>query len=269
MAPEQKLEQLRDILGSMGSVVIAYSGGADSSFLLHVASAVLKEKALAVTAFSPTYTGRERDQAMQFTASAGIAHCFIATEETNDERYSSNPPDRCYWCKQELFSRLKSIQYERGFNWIADGTNTDDHRDYRPGMRAACEFSVRSPLVEAGLAKEEIRALSRTMGLSTAERPSQPCLASRIPYGTPITIERLTMVERAEEILAGLGFTLCRVRHHETVARIEVPAEDLRRLLEDPVREAVISRFKNIGYRYVAVELQGYRTGSMNEAIGR
>ncbi len=257
------------MIADMGSVVVAYSGGADSSFLLAVAHQELRDRVLAVTAHSSTYTRRELDEALETVRKIGATHMVIETEEFADERYASNPPDRCYYCKEELFTRLKAIALERGYNHVVDGNNHDDLADYRPGLRAACDLGVRSPLLEAQITKEEIRLLSRRIGLETWDRPPRPCLASRFPYGTPITEERLSMVDRAEEMLAGMGFTSLRVRHHGDLARIEVPPAELPRLTEEPARERIVRGMKEMGFVYVTLDLQGYRTGSMNEVLTR
>jgi uncharacterized protein len=261
-----KWDALTASLREMGSAVVAFSGGVDSTFLLHAARVALGDKVLAVTATSPTYPKSERDEADRIAREWVVRHRFIESNELDIPGFSSNPPDRCYHCKKELFGLLSGIARKEGYAAVCDGSNADDLNDYRPGRRAARELGVRSPLLENGITKEEIRALSRNFSLPTAEKGSFACLSSRFPYGTEITEESLRRVESCEEILRGFGFRQFRVRVHGAVARIEVGPEEIPRLFEPPVADAVHEGFRKNGFLYVSVDLKGYRTGSMNES---
>ncbi len=267
-SPEEKYQSLQHILREMGSVVIGYSGGVDSTFLLRVASELLRHKALAVIGRSDTYPTREFEEAVRLAESFGARYRVVKTQETDIRKFRENPPNRCYFCKMELFSKLTAIAQEEGLHWVADGTIVDDVGEFRPGMRAKNENGVRSPLLEARLTKREVRDLSRTLGLPTWDKPSFACLSSRFPYGFRITKENLMKIDAAETLLRDLGFKYFRVRHHDDkTARIELGHEEIKRLLDDELRENVVTRLKELGFTYVTLDLQGYRTGSMNEVL--
>ncbi len=261
-----KYARLKAILQQMGSVLVAFSGGADSSLLLAVAHAVLGDKVVAATAISPLFSEDERDQAWRFASALGIRHVFIE-EKLDNPQLLANPPERCYYCKRSLFERLKRLAREYELAYVAEGTQTDDMQDYRPGRQAALELGVRAPLAEAGLDKQEVRALSRYLGLPTAELPSQACLASRIPYGSPLTEEKLRQIAAAERFLREQGFSQIRVRHHGDIARIEAPATELLLLAQEPLRRQIVAALKALGFIYVTIDLEGFRSGSMNEAL--
>ena len=265
----EKYERLRRLIDGYGSLLVAYSGGVDSTLLLKVAHDVLGDRVLAVTAASPTYPGAEQEAAVALAARLGVRQVTIETDELEIAGFADNPPERCYFCKGELFGQLQQIARAEGIAHVVDGANADDAGDYRPGMQAAGELGVVSPLLEAGLTKDDVRALSKRFGLETWDKPSAACLASRFPYGETITREKLAMVESAERFLTGLGFRQVRVRHHGTIARIEVAPDEIERLASAAVRDQVTRALTDIGYSYVTIDCRGYRTGSLNEVLSQ
>lgn len=262
-----KLEKLKNIIKGQNSAVVAFSGGVDSTFLLSVAAKVLGDKVVAVTAHSSTYPERELREAISFAEENSIRHRVITSEELDVEGFSDNPVNRCYLCKNELYEKIKAVADEEGMECIFEGSNVDDLGDFRPGMQAVREHGVISPLREAQLTKEEIRILSKEMGLKTWDKQAFACLSSRFPYGEKITKERLQMVDRAEQLLLDLGFNQVRVRFHSNIARIEVTQQSFEKIIEPSVREKIYNEFKKIGFMYTALDLKGYRTGSMNEGL--
>ena len=261
-----KERALSDTLASLGSVIVAYSGGADSAYLAFVANRTLGERAVAVTADSPSYPERHRALAIRIARDFGLRHEIIQTNELERPEYRANPANRCYYCKHELYTHLSRIATGRGAV-IVDGNNADDRGDYRPGRQAAREFGVRSPLDEVNLAKDEIRELSRRAGLPTWDEPASACLSSRIPYNSEVTGEKLRMIERAERVLRGFGFRVCRVRHHDDLARVEIGVEELPRALEPDISARIVGAIQALGYRQVTIDPRGYRMGSLNEGV--
>jgi uncharacterized protein len=261
----KKYQKLQEILKSMESVVIAYSGGTDSTLVLKAAHDALGDKAIAMTAVSVSLPTGDRLEAMQIAEDIGVKHILVESEETSNPEYLANTPNRCFFCKQETYSKLSSYAKANGYKAIADGTNADDSNDFRPGRKAASEYGVRSPLQEAGFTKEEIRELSRELGLPNWDKPAAACLSSRIPYGTVITTQALSMVERSETFLRNLGLKQLRVRHHGTVARVETEPADFPILMDH--REEIIAGLKEIGYTYISLDLSGFHSGSMNDVF--
>ena len=263
----EKYKLLKDNIRSLGSLAVGFSGGVDSSLLLAVAQDVLSDKVIAVTSVDASVPERELNEAKEFCSIRGITHFICRVDPMKDEEYRHNGPDRCYFCKRGIFTEIKRIAAENGIKFVAEGSNIDDNSDYRPGHRAVEELSVRSPLREAGLYKQEIRKISKALGLPTWSKPAYACLASRFVYGEEITEEKLHMIDLAEQFLIEQGFPEERVRLHGKLARIEVPAGDIERLASDKVREAVFRKLKEIGFLFVTIDMQGYRQGSMNETI--
>ncbi|MDR2037759.1 MAG: ATP-dependent sacrificial sulfur transferase LarE [Bacteroidales bacterium] len=262
-----KLGKLRSFLQQKGRVAVAFSGGVDSTFLLKVAHEVLGNNVLAITARSGLFPVREMEESRAFTSENKIQHIICDIDELKIDGFIKNPPDRCYLCKKTLFRTFLKVASDHGFIYLSEGSNTDDAGDYRPGMKAIKELGVLSPLKESGFSKEEIRQLSREMGLPTWEKPSFACLASRFPYGEPITREKLNTIEKAEKFLFDLGFQQIRVRYHGNLARIEVAPGEMDQLMVPEMRRIIDEGIKKTGFTYVSVDLQGYRTGSMNESL--
>lgn len=263
----QKEQKLRELIRSFGSVIIAFSGGADSAYLAYIAHSELGDRALAVTGDSASYPSFQRNLAEMLVNGFGIMHEIVFTEEFADSNYTSNPPNRCYFCKSELYSKLDQLARERSFNVVCDGTNVDDGSDYRPGRQAAREHGVRSPLAECGMTKADIRRQSRLAKLPTWDEPASACLSSRIPYGEIVTIEKLSMVDRAENALKAAGFRQVRVRCHGEVARIEIAREEMSRAMTPEMSSQITGALKSIGFHYVTIDLDGYRMGSLNDSL--
>ena len=267
MSLEAKIDALENNLLGLERAVVCFSGGVDSGYLLAVAVSVLGKNAVALTAVSPSLAAEEGAGARSLAESLGVRHLLVETQELDDPRYAANPVNRCYFCKTEMYGVAVKEALNLGFSSVLDGFNVDDRSDLRPGRKAARELGVRSPLEESGFAKADVREAARRLGLPVWDKPALACLSSRFPYGTPITPERLTQVARCERVLREMGFRNCRVRYHDSVARIEVDAPDVPRLMEDAIRDEVDRRFRREGFSYVSVDLRGFRSGSLNEVL--
>ena len=262
-----KEEQLREIFRELESVIVAYSGGVDSSYVAYVANAELGPRAVCITGQSASLPAFQRVEIDRVVGKFGFQHEVIQTDELDNPSYQANNPDRCFFCKDELYTKLESVARERGIQTIVDGSTVDDLGDYRPGRRAAAQHAVRSPLIEVGLSKGEVRELSRRATLPTWDKPASPCLSSRIAYGTTVTIERLSKVDRGEEILREFGFREFRVRHHDQLVRLEIAPSEMDQILRREVFQQLAARFRELGFKYVTLDLEGFRSGSMNEVL--
>ena len=262
-----KEQRLREIFRNLGSVIVAYSGGVDSSYVAYIANAELGPRALCVTGQSASLPSYQQTEIDRVISEFGFHHETIQTEELENPNYRANNADRCFFCKDELYGKLEALAASRGIEYIVDGSTTDDLHDFRPGRQAAKQHAVRSPLIEVGMSKAEVREFSRRVGLPTWDKPASPCLSSRIAYGTTVTIERLSKVDRGEEILREFGFREFRVRHHDTLVRLEIAPDELDRALRRDVIEQLAARFRELGFKYVTLDLQGFRSGSMNEVL--
>ena len=266
-ATAAKAAALEARLAALGSVVVAYSGGVDSALLAVTADRVLGDRSICITADSPSYPDRHRDLAIGTARAFNLRHEMVRTSEMDNPDYRANPSNRCYFCKHELYSRLTALARERGFAAVVDGSNADDRGDYRPGRQAAREFGVVSPLDEVDLSKDEVRALARDAGMATWDEPASACLSSRIPYHSEVTEQKLRTIEAAERVLRDLGFRVFRVRHHDTIARLELGRDEIARALEPEISTRIDHALRALGYAHVAVDLRGYRLGSLNDVL--
>jgi uncharacterized protein len=266
-AATTKEDRLRRLFREMGSALVAFSGGVDSSYVAYVAAQELGNKALCVTGESPSLPAYQREETADLAKKFHLRREIIQTNELEDSNYSANRPNRCYFCKDELYTKLGALAQTRGFEFIVDGSTTDDINDYRPGRAAASEHGVRSPLIEAEISKAEVRELSRRAGLPTWNKPASPCLSSRIAYGIPVTVERLSTIDRGEQILRDFGFRQFRVRHHDKLVRLEIAPSEMERALQPEMIKQLADRFRGLGFKYVTLDLHGYRSGAMNEIL--
>ena len=262
-----KEQRLRELFRELGSAIVAYSGGVDSSYVAYIANAELGPRAICITGQSASLPAYQRDEIDRVVKQFGFHHEIIHTEELENPGYRANNADRCFFCKDELYTKLESVARSRNIEYIVDGSTVDDLNDYRPGRQAATQHAVRSPLIEVGLSKNEVRELSQRVGLPTWDKPASPCLSSRIAYGTTVTIERLSKVDRGEEILREFGFREFRVRHHDQLVRLEIAQSEMDRVLRKDVIDQLAARFRELGFKYVTLDLQGFRSGSMNEVL--
>lgn len=264
---DKKINKLKNYLGTIDSAIIAFSGGADSTFLLKITSDILKDKVVAVTAKSPTFTQSELKDSKAIAQELKVKQVIIETDELSNESFTANDKERCYYCKNELLGLISQYAKKNNFSYIFDGSNYEDINDWRPGVKAVKKWGVISPLKDAGLTKEEIRTASKELGLSTWDKPAAACLASRVPYGTKITEDLLQKISNAESVIKKLGFKQVRVRHHGNIARIELPVHDIHEILDDKIKNTVISSLKKLGYIYITLDIEGYTTGSMNKTL--